>query len=420
MIGGLLKSTSRVALLATAGLMMGSLATTAQAADLGGDCCADLEERVAELEATTARKGNRKVSLTVSGLVNEMVMFWDNGDESNTYIVTNGTGPSRFRFVGEAKINSDWSAGYYMEFQSTSANSGGVTVTDDDNGFGIAVRQSNWFLKSNTLGTLRVGQMSTSTDDLILGTTANLGHASSSDIGLTGGGIVFGGTTVSINALLPTLDTARRNAVRYDTPTFQGFRLTASWGEDDFWDAALWMANTWGDFKVVLNVGYLEDTEGNGLSSAFALNAATGFCCGGANFQEFKGSAGIMHVPTGLFADGAFVHRETDAVRGDGTIANVSDFDYWHVRAGIEGKWTPLGRTTLFGQYAEGDGSVAVGSGNVRDITVWGAGINQEISAAAMDLYLVYKNFEADLKNGGIVLPSEDIDVVYTGAIIRF
>jgi hypothetical protein len=31
---------------------------SAKAADLGGSC-ADLEERVAELEATTARKGNR-------------------------------------------------------------------------------------------------------------------------------------------------------------------------------------------------------------------------------------------------------------------------------------------------------------------------------------------------------------------------
>ncbi|WP_334148124.1 hypothetical protein [Hyphomicrobium sp.] len=40
------------------------------AADLGGDCCADLEERIAELEATTARKGNRKVSLEVYGHVN--------------------------------------------------------------------------------------------------------------------------------------------------------------------------------------------------------------------------------------------------------------------------------------------------------------------------------------------------------------
>jgi len=32
----------------------------AKAADLGGDCCADLEDRVAELEATTVRKGNKR------------------------------------------------------------------------------------------------------------------------------------------------------------------------------------------------------------------------------------------------------------------------------------------------------------------------------------------------------------------------
>ena len=52
-------SSSRMALVAAFGLAIGF--TPAQAADLGGDCCADLEERIAELEATTARKGNRKV-----------------------------------------------------------------------------------------------------------------------------------------------------------------------------------------------------------------------------------------------------------------------------------------------------------------------------------------------------------------------
>ena len=59
MIGGRFKVAS-VASIAAAGLFMGGV--TAQAADLGGNCCADLEERVAELEATTVRKGNRKVS----------------------------------------------------------------------------------------------------------------------------------------------------------------------------------------------------------------------------------------------------------------------------------------------------------------------------------------------------------------------
>ena len=51
MIGGLFKSTSRLAMMAAAGILVGGVSmSSAKAADLGGDCCADLEERVAELE----------------------------------------------------------------------------------------------------------------------------------------------------------------------------------------------------------------------------------------------------------------------------------------------------------------------------------------------------------------------------------
>ena len=80
MYGGLLKSASALAIVAAAGLFGSS---PARAADLGGDCCADLEERVAELEATTVRKGNRKVSLTISGFVSHNVMWWDDGTQSD-------------------------------------------------------------------------------------------------------------------------------------------------------------------------------------------------------------------------------------------------------------------------------------------------------------------------------------------------
>jgi len=54
--------------------LLGLGAGSARAADLGGNCCADLEERIAELEATTARKGNRKMSLTITGQVNRSVL----------------------------------------------------------------------------------------------------------------------------------------------------------------------------------------------------------------------------------------------------------------------------------------------------------------------------------------------------------
>ncbi len=98
----------------------------AAAADLGGDCCADLEERVAELEATTARKGNRKVSLTVSGYIAQEITVWDDGQESNTYI--HGLGPtqaSHIRFGGQAIIAPGWTAGYLLRIQDLPANAFG-------------------------------------------------------------------------------------------------------------------------------------------------------------------------------------------------------------------------------------------------------------------------------------------------------
>src|SRR5262245_25647534 len=111
MLRGFIGSWVRFALVAATGWAIGGL-VPAWAADLGGSCCADLEERIAELEATTARKGNRKVSLTIAGWVNEAVFWWDDGVESNTYVGTNSLEQDRFSFTGEAKIDGDWSAGY--------------------------------------------------------------------------------------------------------------------------------------------------------------------------------------------------------------------------------------------------------------------------------------------------------------------
>ena len=126
MIGGYMKRTSLLAIAASASLF----ATGASAADLGGNCCADLEERIAELEATTVRKGNRKVSLTVSGHVNEDIVFWDDGHERNIYAgMTNLGAQTRFRFVGNAKITGEVTAGYLLEIGTASTRSIRLTRT---------------------------------------------------------------------------------------------------------------------------------------------------------------------------------------------------------------------------------------------------------------------------------------------------
>ncbi|HEY7552788.1 MAG TPA: hypothetical protein VH913_25100, partial [Hyphomicrobiaceae bacterium] len=101
MNGGTTRAASQGAIAAVAALAGVLLSGgVAQSADLGGNCCADLEERVAELEATTVRKGNRRVSLTISGQVNRSLLYWDDGFQADLYSVDNAIANSRFRFTG--------------------------------------------------------------------------------------------------------------------------------------------------------------------------------------------------------------------------------------------------------------------------------------------------------------------------------
>src|SRR6188768_354804 len=106
MLGGLAEVASRYALAAILGATGAGLVVQApvKAADLGDDCCSDLEERVAELEATTVRKGNKKVSVTLSGWVVKLGSWWDDGSEQNTYVTGLGTAfASNFHITGEAQ-----------------------------------------------------------------------------------------------------------------------------------------------------------------------------------------------------------------------------------------------------------------------------------------------------------------------------
>src|SRR5262245_17075807 len=187
MIGGLLKSASSTALFAALGLIaLGAGAPAAKAADLGGDCCADLEERVAELEATTARKGNRKVSLTISGQVTTSVMAWDDGRTNDVYIVDNTVpGGTLFNLNGSAKISPALSAGFHIQIGlDKGSRSHQVTATDDDGGQAgdttMVMTLANWYLDHKSLGRLTVGRINTAT------------------AGITG--IDLGGTSVIANA----------------------------------------------------------------------------------------------------------------------------------------------------------------------------------------------------------------------------
>lgn len=388
MFGGLRKSTSIFALAAVAGLAFGGV--SAKAADLGGDCCADLEERVAELEATTARKGNRKVSLTVYGQVTTAVMWWDadgNGiNESNTYVVDPQTAGTRFGFKGSAKVTSDWSAGYQIELQWQQADATKVSTFSDEGPDLPEFRQAHWWLKSKTLGKIRVGLADMAASGIAEINVANSNVADGMSSSQAGSVIIreLGGPGMG------NFETNRKNTVRYDTPEFAGFILSAAWGEDDIWDVALRYAGEFGGFKIAAGIAYIEDTDGS-----------NGLVADGTD-ETINGGLSIMHTATGLFATASAGRRDN--------WDTADEDEFWFVNAGIEQRWSSLGKSTLFGMGGEQE------SWDNRTAQYYGGGFVQKIDAAAMDLFISYRHYDID--NGAGV--ESDFDTVVGGGRIKF
>lgn len=409
---------------------------SANAADFGGDCCADLEERVAVLEATTARKGNRKVSLTVSGHVNRGILIWDDGDESDAYVVGNANDDlSMFRFEGDAQIASGWTAGYIIELELSNTSSADVTQTDDDGGDepGLVISEVNMFIESEQLGRITWGRASQPSDgapEMDLSGSVYAGYAAIADVG---GGFEWrlsnglGLSGVTLGDVFDDLNGDSFDIIRYDTPTFAGFTLSASWGEDDIWDVALTYEKEWGDFEVAAGIAYTESTDAEDDGTAV-------------DQDTIAGSISIIHNPTGLNFTFATGQRDFN------NMATRSDADFYYFKAGIFQRFNSLGKTAIYGEYGEyndffyNDGSAgadeaaisnALSGANTNIITgseatVYGAGIVQYIDAAAMQLYLAYRHHEIDFEatdaagNAVAVNGLEDFDTVLVGGRIEF
>ena len=444
MVGGMLKSASSVALFAALGLVAVAGVSPAKAADLGGDCCADLEERVAELEATTVRKGNRKVSLTISGQVETALMGWDNGVRSDVYVVDVPTvGGTFFQFNGDAKVNPNLSAGFLIQVGfDKGSRSHQVTEVDDDGGqpgdTSVVITLANWYLDHKQLGRVTVGRANTATAGITgidLGGAAVIGNVnigywqrSFSLTGVAGATAawdsVLGGGTVNGSTL------SRGNVINYTTPTTGGFSASAAWGENDVWDVALRYAGEFSGVRLAAGIGY-----GSNLSGLGEVTADIPANAGKAVPTLLKGSASVLHVATGLYLTGAYIRKDNDNGTPDTTM--------YYVNGGIAKNWTGLGNTVLYGEYARVDDGVSCTAGadpktncepfggNANDIiqsseaTVWGLGIVQHIDAAAMEVFLAYRNYSASVtSSAGNLLNGKvnynDFDVVMGGARIRF
>ena len=388
MFGGLTKTSSRIAIAAALGMTLGGFAmsaTPAKAADLGGDCCADLEERVAELEATTVRKGNKKVSVTLSGWVVKYGMFWDDGVETNFYVGDKHTTlSSHFQVSGSATIAPGWSSGYTIavETRGGSTNGDANQFNDDTSQLStvpilsnISVLLSYMWIKSDKWGTFNWGQLSQATDNVallpdlsgtIIESNAVMFDGAAFFLRPNGRGIPRnseGLSSLAWGTFLTCLEQGGgigadcngypQNGVRYDSPTWAGFSLSGGFAEDDVWDIAVKYAADWNSIKVSAAAGFTQATDEGCFTpntNAVGANAGPPGCGGnrangasvvlgggGAPFQDFRRDvdlfqvgASILHVPSGLWAYGLFQHEENNGTEVDvvniGSRARQNDF----------------------------------------------------------------------------------------------
>lgn len=448
-------------MLASTGLLM-CTTPIASAADLGGNCCVDLEERIAELEATTVRKGNRKVSLQVTGWVSSQLYYFDDEFEQNVYVVDNSTDlATNVKFTGTAQITPNIKAGYTLWlYTEGGGNSLAVDQNNDEVGNGITVQHSYWFLDSTRLGKLSVGLQSAAGDNAALGTdfSGTLFPANSVTFdggfmklrpaggsGVAGYGAGVDGTWqaflwcenvgIGIGGDCAGL---RTNAVRYDTPVFGGFSGSVSWGEDDTFDVAGRYAGEHAGFKISAAVALTHNTDNAGVLKTVD------------DTDYFQAGITVKHLASNLWVHSVYGHEDTDS-------AGVPDGEHFYLKAGWSPKFLPLGITHLYGEYGINSdmfGALAEsahpgatcaafggttgsaiatacgldGTTHITDseVTRWGLGIVQDIDPASMALWAKWRlmDLEADFaNNAGTINGKQDFEVLnmfLAGAVVFF
>jgi hypothetical protein len=404
------------------------------------------------------------VSLTISGQVNRTIMYWNDGARSNTYFGLDNTNSStRFGFAGNAKISPAVTAGYSIlidvadRARTSSARQTGTTTGEDggardnanQNGDHLLrLRDANWWLEHNQLGRITMGRLTTAgpTGTLDLGGVGVVATAGESCIGTSlkvrqsNGTLAATGKTLgdyNMNCAHPVF---RGEGIRYTSPTFAGFTFNASISE-----AAKVEINTV-DGIAQIGRNYGADLRYAGEFSGVRIAASIGAERSVANeddsgsnlttnddYRSWGGALSLMHVPTGLFIQGEYISSKKAVQDSSGAHGPDASAHRWHLQAGVSQNWFGIGNTSLYGEYGKANDfntlnswTAAGGSsfaGQTSDeMRIWGIGVVQNIDAAAMQLYLGYRNYAfednstATIAAGGL----NSIDVVAAGARIRF
>lgn len=353
-------------------------------------------EAVAKV-ATSAKKvssGNDDVSLTVSGQVNRVILLADDGKQSKFFQADNDNSSSRVRWVAKAKLDDEYSAGALVEVQFESNSTADITI-DQNSATGtnsFTERHITAWLDSKTLGRVWVGQGDTAsngTSEVDLSGTTVVAYSGTSDLA---GGLSFknantGASLATIGESYSNLDgRSRDDRIRYDTPTYNGFKASTSFTDGESADFALRYS---GDFRQV--------------NSKFA--AAVAYATGGHQNDNtnVNGSLSVLH-DSGMNLTLGTGTREIDATSRD------PNFQY--VKIGYLFEPFKIGTTAIAADYGFAEDVTTAND----EFTTFGLFAVQNIDKLSSEIYVGYRNHQLDRPGVSV----DDINVGAVGMRIKF
>lgn len=340
--------------------------------------------------------GTSNVHLSLSGQVNRGVLFVDDGNQTEILHVDNDNSSTRFRLIGTADYNEEISIGSVIEVQFESNSTANIKIDGSAPGGNnsFTERKLELYFDHNRFGRLWLGQGDTAsngTSEVDLSGTSVVAYSGIADMA---GGIEFQDAGVAgpqINEVFSNFDgLSRDDRIRYDTPGFGGFKLSASHADSRKSDVALRFS---GD-----------------IGAGLKLAAAVAYSVNNDVDSQVAGSVSVLH-DSGFNFTGAGGVQDIQA----GATNPTRDPVFWYAKAGY--LWNGgIGKTAFAIDYTQAEEIQDELAASNDEFTAYGAFVVQGIDKIGTELYLGVRNHELDRTGSNF----DDILAVLAGARVKF
>ena len=347
-------------------------------------------------QTTGVRSGNDKVNVQLYGHLNKALLYANDGNEDNLYVVDNSNSSTRLGINGVARPTDSLEAGTRIEVQFATNPSSLVSQIDENN-VGTNSFTKRWFdvyLLSKRFGEVRLGHGSTASDgvsEVDLSGTAVIGYSSVEE--MAGGQLFYDNASAALSStqvkgVFNNMDgLGRDDRIFYRTPDIQGFQAATSWISGGASDLSLGYAGKLGPFAV----------GARGAYASFGSLSPT-------IDTQISGSGSVYHASGLNFTVAAGTQELKNATRTDAT--------FWYGKIGYRKNFFGIGETALAADWGQNSNAAAnndqadsFGLLGVQDINKWGS-----------EYYLGFRNYNLDRPGKDL----NSIQSVMSGVRVKF